>query len=105
MAVQVLLWKYPDAEAAPLCINTQHHLNIFGVQFLPCSNDSKIITGSLDRMVQLHTLDRAPATQSTSHRKAGATGDGLRHVECQSVVYTNHSECVKVRGLGPELFC
>lgn len=96
-ALQVLLWKYPDTTAAPLCINTQHRLNIFGVQFLPCSNDSKIVTAAFDRTVQLHTLDRAPLAYPAHRRTAATRGnDRIRPIDCHTVVYSNHSECVKV---------
>lgn len=96
-ALQVLLWKYPDTTAAPLCINTQHRLNIFGVQFLPCSDDSKIVTAAFDRTVQLHTLDRAPLAYPAHRRTAATRGnDRIRPIDCHTVVYSNHSECVKV---------
>jgi len=50
----------------PLCISTNHHANIFGVQFLPFSGDQILISGAMDRQVQLHRLDDKPENKFRS---------------------------------------
>jgi len=58
---QVMLWKYPDAKQMPIQVETEHQGNIFGVRFLPDSGDRRIVTGAMDFLVQLHTLETKPS--------------------------------------------
>ena len=43
-----------------LRVPTQHEANIFGIQFLPYSNSSSLVTGAMDGMVQWHRIDMLP---------------------------------------------
>ena len=55
-AKQVLLWSYPDTQRQPISLETQHQANIFGVRFLPQSNDARLVTGAMDYTVQVSRL-------------------------------------------------
>jgi WD40 repeat protein len=102
-ALQIMLWNFPDPEKPTRCIQTRHDLNIFGVEFLPGSNSTKIITSAFDRTVQLHDISRSsgslPGSSAGQRRSAGtATGRPYQNVDlCFTTVYHNHSESVKVR--------
>jgi WD and tetratricopeptide repeat-containing protein 1 len=61
LLLQVMLWKYPDAKQMPIQVETEHQGNIFGVRFLPDSGDRRIVTGAMDFLVQLHTLETKPS--------------------------------------------
>ncbi len=44
--VQILLWPYPDTDRLPMCIDSSDHTgNIFGISFLPFSNNTQLVTG------------------------------------------------------------
>ena len=58
MCLQIMLWTVPDCRKAPLRVKTMHRANIFGVQFLPQTNNSKIVSCAMDHTVQLHMLER-----------------------------------------------
>ena len=60
MPLQIMLWRYPDAQQPPICVETLHQANIFGVAFLPCCGDRSLISGAMDFSVQLHHLDHSP---------------------------------------------
>mmetsp|Transcript_4084 Transcript_4084/g.10439 ORF Transcript_4084/g.10439 Transcript_4084/m.10439 type:complete len:576 (-) Transcript_4084:1243-2970(-) len=62
----VILWHYPFVNHHPVVVPTCHRGNIFGVKFMPCSGDLKIVTGSMDCSVQLHHLDRICSNPSFS---------------------------------------
>ncbi len=55
-----MLWNYPRAHQLPICIETLHQANIFGVAVLPESNNSCLVTGAMDHSVQVHRLDHNP---------------------------------------------
>ena len=40
-----LLWHYPNTRQPPLAVHTGHTSNIFGVAFLPHTNDRLLVTG------------------------------------------------------------
>lgn len=108
ITVQVLLWSFPHVDQPPLALQTHHDLNIFGVEFLPGSGNTKVITAAYDRTVQLHDISstHAPSTSTpVAHprrRRFGAPQNGtytapVQAVEARNVsVYRNHSESVKV---------
>lgn len=58
--MQIMLWRYPETHLPPLCMETRHQANIFGVAMLPCCNDRSIVSGAMDFSVQLHRLDDSP---------------------------------------------
>ena len=102
----MLIWSYPHTERRPLCIHTRHDLNIFGVEFLPGSNSTKLISAAYDCTVQLHDISRASARTikgvrtSSGGRAHGTTGPAFDSVDlCLTTVYYNHSESVKVGSL------
>jgi hypothetical protein len=57
---QILLWNYPKAGQLPLCIETLHQANIFGVAILPEQDNRCLVSGSMDCSVQLHRVDHSP---------------------------------------------
>jgi hypothetical protein len=57
--LQIIVWPYPDTGAPPLVVETQHRAIIFGVQFLPQSNNARLISGGMDHSVQMHELPPA----------------------------------------------
>ncbi|KAL0048474.1 hypothetical protein WJX82_004068 [Trebouxia sp. C0006] len=95
---QVLLWSYPDTDKSPLALQTEHAANIFGVQFMPCTNNSQIITGSMDNTVMLHHIDKLPTRTTTGSPTP---------VAFQSTLYGCHRSRVKgveVEPNNPHLF-
>lgn len=50
---QLMIWSVPEFHRRPLAIETAHRANIFGVQFLPCTGDEKLVSGSMDHTVQV----------------------------------------------------
>jgi hypothetical protein len=103
--VQVMLWNFSRPDDPPRCVHTRHDLNIFGVQFLPGSNSSKIVTGAYDRSVQLHDLGRSLTSAPGPFRKAGRRPAYERVEYCHTTVFNNHSESVKVRRPSPLRAC
>lgn len=98
-----MIWRHPPANVAPLAVQTHHHGNIFGVQFLPHSSDASLVTGAMDHTVQLHRLDGTP-TKYPAHNPAVSGGspsswDPLRPVVVRpiSTVYSCHRSRVKVK--------
>jgi len=90
---QVMLWKYPDSRQLPLQVETEHQGNIFGVRFLPNCGDRQIVTGAMDQLVQLHTLESKPSrpTPRSTAAPTGADGRGagmalLRDIEVPPTV-------------------
>jgi len=57
---QILLWNYPQAGQLPLCVESLHQANIFGVAILPEQSNRCLVSGSMDFSVQLHRLDHGP---------------------------------------------
>lgn len=88
--MQVLIWSYPDVEKSPLALQTDHAANIFGVQFMPCTNNRQIITGAMDDTVMLHNIERLPA--QLSRRGSGSPVPVAFH----STMYGCHRARVKV---------
>ena len=86
----MLLWSYPDTDKNPLALQTEHAANIFGVQFMPCTSNSQIITGSMDNTVMLHHIDRLPTKLSRT------TTGSLTPIAFQSTLYGCHHARVKV---------
>ena len=86
----MLLWSYPDVDRSPLALQTGHAANIFGVQFLPCTNNSQIVTGAMDDTVMLHRVDRLPTQVS------GRSNSAPTPVDFQSTLYGCHRARVKV---------
>jgi WD and tetratricopeptide repeat-containing protein 1 len=111
IALQVMLWSYPDTQRQPLSIETEHQANIFGVRFLPQTGDTRLVTCAMDYTVQLHQLDTPPASLHPPVRAASST---RRHpnlattaASVRSVVYSCHRSRVKdvaVEPLNPHLF-
>ncbi|GLI68626.1 hypothetical protein VaNZ11_013104 [Volvox africanus] len=113
---RAIIWRYPGVEQIPLALTTEHRANIFGVQFLPCTGDRKIVTGAMDDTVQLHDLEASPATvaglgssEAAAARagQQGAAGGGMaiprrvaapkpvRVVMPRTKVYLSHKDRVK----------
>ena len=98
---QVLLWSYPGAASPPLAIRTMHLANIFGVRFLPCCGNTRLVTGAMDCYVQLHVLD-APPGKAHALGRAERNGSRWRQdgrpgtVPTHTTKYMCHSKRVKV---------
>lgn len=54
--LQVMIWSAPGPAMPPLSVSTHHRANIFGVQFLPCTGDTKVVTAAMDHTVQVGVL-------------------------------------------------
>jgi len=49
----------PQSKQRPIAdIHTEHHHNLFGVRFIPGTNDRFLCTGSMDKLVQIQSVDR-----------------------------------------------
>lgn len=114
------MWHYPDVERKPLAISTEHRANVFGCQILPCTSNSRVVSGAMDNTVQLHDIVR-PAGRHPSYRSPSAggsasagqwsspgAGGGRRHqrasddsqvmrVLANTTIYHCHTGRVKVR--------
>ncbi|PNW77166.1 hypothetical protein CHLRE_10g425050v5 [Chlamydomonas reinhardtii] len=104
---RAIIWHHPEVERTPLALSTEHRANIFGVQFLPCTGDRRVITGAMDDTVQLHDLEASPATniprpgsaggsraQPPMHRRVASTAH-LQSVMPRTKVYYSHKDRVK----------
>lgn len=84
-------------EKSPLALQTDHAANIFGVQFMPCTNNRQIITGAMDDTVMLHNIERLPA-------QLARRGNGSPlPVAFQSTMFGCHRARVKVMSRFPVL--
>ncbi len=99
-SLQVLLWHYPDSNLAPVVVKTPHLANIFGVRFLPCSGNRRLVTGAMDCSVQLHILDAAPSTHARAKRERNTVrwvpDETNEPISSHSTKYLCHSKRVKV---------
>lgn len=84
-------------EKSPLALQTDHAANIFGVQFMPCTNNRQIITGAMDDTVMLHNIERLPA--QLARRGSGSP----LPVAFQSTMFGCHRARVKVMSRFPVL--
>lgn len=93
--------------APPLALNTQHDANIFGVHFLPCTGDRAVVSGSMDRTINLHRLDATcsvgGAARRIPHDQGGRSrgeqmGPPVTDVHPRTTVYACHKGRVKVGG-------
>ncbi len=103
-STQIMLWSVPDHGRRPLAVNTHHRANIFGVQFLPCSHDAKVVSAAMDHTVQLHDLSRADVEEWAAGRPSsrqpagGSQGRPLQAAQSSCQVFYCHTNRVKVRG-------
>lgn len=49
---QIRLWHYPETTRPPVVVETRHQANLFGVRFLPCTNNLQLVSGAMDYTVQ-----------------------------------------------------
>eukprot|EP01041_Mallomonas_annulata_P008393 gene8393-17307_t len=61
----VCIWRLGDTEPYT-CFNAGHTDNIFGIRFLPNTNDQFLVTGAMDGAVALHELDASKRTHVKS---------------------------------------
>ncbi|GAX77513.1 hypothetical protein CEUSTIGMA_g4957.t1 [Chlamydomonas eustigma] len=110
---KILLWSFPDSKRPPLIVSTQHRANIFGVQFLPCCNDTKLVSVAMDHTVQLHELDReeVEAWRSTSsgidytNPSRGQLGRTATQTASKSYYcHTNRVKDVRIEPMNPHNF-
>ena len=100
---QVLLWSYPDSGAPPVTVRTPHHANIFGVRFLPASDNRRLVTGAMDCCVQLHVLDAPPAAHKRARAKVRqrptvrwVPDEGADAIASHTTKFLCHTKRVKV---------
>jgi hypothetical protein len=103
--MQLKLWSYPDTSAPPLTVRTMHLANIFGVRFLPCAGDARLVSGAMDCCVQLHTLDALPTVAAAGARaqRSGAAWQPrgpASPVTVHTTKYLCHRKRVKVKENG-----
>lgn len=60
---QLALFPFPDHDRPPLSVDTPHTANIFGVQFMPRSDDKVLVSGAMDGSVFIHRLESTPSRQ------------------------------------------
>lgn len=97
---QVCIWRFPEAESGPAMLRTEHTANIFGVRFLPCSGDRRVVTGGMDTTVQLHELEAplgpAVAKRQRQRRTVRWTPDDRpQHIDSSTTKFSCHSSRVK----------
>ena len=86
----VAIWRHADSAHGrrnlreAVVVPTQHVANIFGVKFLPCSGDRRIVTGSMDCTCELIQVDEfsSRGASSSSTTIAGHT-DRVKGVEVE----------------------
>ena len=66
-AKQATKTKRSDLSKLPTLSPTGHRGNIFGVAFLPATNDSVIVSGAMDSEVRLHRLAPDGDVQTSSY--------------------------------------
>ncbi|CAL8472173.1 g11715 [Coccomyxa elongata] len=103
---RVLLWHYPDSNLAPVVVKTPHLANIFGVRFLPCSGNRRLVTGAMDCSVQLHILDASPSTHARAKRERNTVrwvpDETNEPIPSHSTKYLCHSKRVKGVEVAPQ---
>ncbi len=52
-AAQIRIWHYPETTRPPIVVDTRHQANLFGVRFLPCTNNLQLVSGAMDYTVQV----------------------------------------------------
>jgi len=52
-AQQIRIWHYPETARPPVVVDTRHQANLFGVRFLPCTNNLQLVSGAMDYTVQV----------------------------------------------------
>ncbi|GBF94894.1 hypothetical protein Rsub_08137 [Raphidocelis subcapitata] len=72
--LRVMLWHAADSGRVPIALETQHRMNLFGVQFLPGWGNRKIVTGAMDSTVQLLELDASPSAAPPAWRSSSGGG-------------------------------
>eukprot|EP00210_Caulerpa_lentillifera_P004731 g4515.t1 len=60
---KLALFPFPDYDRPSLSIDTPHTASIFGVRFLPQSNDEVLISCAMDGTVYTHRLESSPSLQ------------------------------------------
>mmetsp|Transcript_4466 Transcript_4466/g.10812 ORF Transcript_4466/g.10812 Transcript_4466/m.10812 type:complete len:654 (-) Transcript_4466:616-2577(-) len=101
----VILWHYPDSGRLPVLVETDHQANIFGVRVLPETGDGMIVTGAMDFLVQLHTLDARGAPPCGGRRRS-ASGS-FASAPCSTKSFACHRSRVKdveVQPHNPHMF-
>jgi len=105
------VWRYPDITMGPVVLSTNHHANIFGVKFLPCTNNTQLVSGAMDTLVIHHRLDSAampvPGPKGSDSGMVRHPAGGAVRVTPHEKVYQQHSSRVKaveVEPLNPHNF-
>lgn len=90
------IWDYPS-HGESIKLNTMHRGNIFGVRFLPSTEERQVVSGAMDSTVQVHHVERV----------GGRKESGERDGTCTTTVFGNHTGRVKyveVEPNNPHLF-
>lgn len=116
---QILIWSHEHdhsltngrrpsmAPTACVRIATGHTRNIFGVQFLPSSNDHTIVSGAMDYQVRKHVLQATPSPSPASTTTTAATSTTAPPLppaaDCRTTTYRCHRSRVKEVEVDPVL--
>lgn len=84
----IMLWPFPKGE--PYKVPTLHTNNVFGISFLPQSNSSTLVTGSLDSCVSLHRIAEAGGALEA----AGDSRTEVHHIVAHTATFRCHEACV-----------
>ena len=92
----VIVWPYPTGKG--YVVPTLHTSNVFGVQFLPRTNGTVLVTGAMDETVRLHRLntygEKLPCVGSRSWVE-GSENEDLQSLTGHSTEFRCHAGRVK----------
>ena len=69
---QIRIWHYPETTRPPIVVDTRHQANLFGVRFLPCTNNLQLVSGAMDYTVQVLALCLTPTAKPEAERMTPA---------------------------------
>lgn len=95
----------------PLAIDTHHSANIFGVRFLPCTDNRQLVSGAMDHTVSDPSLSASVAAGCFAllHQRSSATTHQLPHsmedvLDCALAVCLGLPLCAVQLHLSPHAF-
>jgi hypothetical protein len=65
--LQIRIWHYPETSRPPIVVDTRHQANLFGVRFLPCTNNLQLVSGAMDYTVQVPYAETALMCNDCRH--------------------------------------
>jgi len=92
----IIVWPYPTGKG--YVVPTLHTSNVFGVQFLPRTNGTVLVTGAMDETVRLHRLNTYGEKLPCVGRRSwveGSQNEDLQSLTGHSTEFRCHSGRVK----------